>query len=152
MYPNLPLSLVCLTLLPLPYTYACLQPSHLPGHPLNPVPACQGYTCNVPWGGHSSWILCRSRKKEGGHCPPGPGWWGARHVMEQALGTVQWCLQGLWKDGVRVVKSLLCWSQYWHCQNCHPACTGVFFPLCNSGKECTKHGRLVATHPVFCQC
>lgn len=22
--------------------------------------------------------------------------------MEQALGTVQWCLQGLWEDGVRV--------------------------------------------------
>lgn len=54
MYPNLPLSLTCLILLPLPYTYACLQPSHPPGRPLNSAlrsPACQGYTCTVFWGG-----------------------------------------------------------------------------------------------------
>lgn len=151
MYPNLPLSLVCLTLLPLPYTYACLQPSHLPGQPLNSVPACRGTPA-----------MCLEEVTLAGFCAGAAKrkvaiarlslagevlfiWWSS--TGNSAMVPAR-ALEGWGKSGV----SLLCWSQHRRCQNCDPACTGVLFPLCNSGKQHTKHGRLFATHPVFCLC
>lgn len=102
-----------LLLLCCPYKCACLQPSHLPGYPLDLVLSC---LC-TPGLHLPAEELTGAAACTGAAPTPSPVWDSSGHGQEQLLGTVQRHPWGLWDMGKEQVNCLLCWSQCWHCQH-----------------------------------